>query len=491
MATPKNRIMACSTTTSATSLSLPPEILENIFSFCTSDIPTLHQLSLVSTTCLSLARRLLFAQVTLIGPPTSYAFIGRSRVSALNTRLLVPSQFQLPAHTPCARFLSIIKDSEPKRSRLGDLAPFVRHLCLSEGTGMSSWVTTDPSLPHLLRSLSNLLSFRLSSTGASPILWDGIPFTLQETIAKYVLSQLTLTEVSLHRVVFGSLKQVNNLLGHCRTLRTLKIDHSGVHADEDPSVETDGGVEKATLDTLILGPLVSGLFVGSFLSPSCPLRVDTIRHLSLSSPCNFPEFAGLLRASPFLDTLDLTLTNRCKQFFAKSEFIGIRYLCNPISVDVHHYWTLPPSEQLNLSKSASLSNFRIKFDMLQDMDGLIEWLAAVLQTAVDPLFPTCPNTMKSLSITFVLFVRLSDERLVDPTLLSKWRSVDAVLCGDGHKDEHRTHPYSNLKRVHLEFLLLKPINLRCAPRFLDELALSSPGLRERGILSVDAIDEGR
>jgi hypothetical protein len=128
--------------------------------------------------------------------------------------------------------------------------------------------------------------------------------------------------------------------------------------------------------------------------------------------------------------------------------------------------------------------------MLQNVEVLLEWLAAILRTGIDRHFPTYPNMMKNLSVVFALFVRsLGVDRLTDAMLFSEWGNVDSVLCGAGHRDgETQTHAYSNLKRVNLEFSLRNPVNLKLAPRFLDELVLESHGLTERGILSIDAVD---
>lgn len=94
--------------------------------------------------------------------------------------------------------------------------------------------------------------------------------------------------------------------------------------------------------------------------------------------------------------------------------------------------------------------------------------------------------MKNMSFVFTLFVTgLRVDHLTDATVFSRWRTVDNILCGDG---QTQTHAYSNLKRVNLGFILKKHINLPFAPRFLNELVLDSPGLREGGLLSVNAID---
>lgn len=159
-------------------------------------------------------------------------------------------------------------------------------------------------------------------------------------------------------------------------------------------------------------------------------------------------------------------------------------------MDVQKYWTLPPSEQVDLSKVPSLCNFRITFDVLQKMDDLLEWLAALLRTGVDRNFPTRPNMIRNLSVVFTLFVPgLRIDYLTDAMLFIGWRNVDAVLCGDERREERsHTHAYSNLRRVKLVFILKKPVNLTLAPRFLNELVLDSPGLRERELLIVDAVD---
>jgi hypothetical protein len=307
---------------------LPPEILENVVEFCSSDKTTLHALSLVSTTWLPLARKQLFTDITL-HPPRSNAFIAGSnviRISSVNTRLtvMIPSGPRLLTDSPCAKFLAIIKASEQRRSRLGTFAPFVRHLHLCEGSGMSSWIALDDSLPQVLHAFSNLVSFSLSRSGHMPIIWAGIPFTLRNAIVR-LLSQSTLVEVRLSGLVFRCLKQVNSLLGSCRGLRTLDVCHSGVQEEGELEAETGGSVEKATLDTLILGPFTPILFVRSLLHPSCSMRVNTVRKLCLCIPGNFSDFARILHASTSLDTLELVLTNPCEQFLSSLKTIGNAY----------------------------------------------------------------------------------------------------------------------------------------------------------------------
>jgi len=119
--------------------------------------------------------------------------------------------------------------------------------------------------------------------------------------------------------------------------------------------------------------------------------------------------------------------------------------------------------------------------MFQDADILLKWLAAILRTGIDPHFPTCPNMMKNLTVIFPLSC------LIDTAQFSGWRTVDAVLCGDGHRNgETQSHAYSNLKRVNLEFVLKKPADSELGTGFLD--ALDSPGLKERGLLTINAVD---
>ena len=69
---------------------------------------------------------------------------------------------------------------------------------------------------------------------------------------------------------------------------------------------------------------------------------------------------------------------------------------------------------------------------------------------------------------------------------SEWRNVDVLLCGDGYRNgETQSHAYSNLRRVNLEFILKTPADLKLEMGFLG---LDSPGLKERGLLSISAID---
>ena len=147
-----------------------------------------------------------------------------------------------------------------------------------------------------------------------PVSWFEIPLTLQEAIGAFVLSQPTLIEIRLSGLVFQSMKQVKSLLGLCKGLRTLEIDHTGVQEVGEMEAGGGGGVGRTTLDTLILGRLTPTLFVRSLLQPSFPLRVDMIRKLCLSIPGDFAEFQALLHASPSLETLELVLTTQCKLF---------------------------------------------------------------------------------------------------------------------------------------------------------------------------------
>lgn len=288
--------------------SFPPEILEIVVEFSSSDKTTLQSFSLVSTTCLALARKHLFAYIT-IRPPKSIAGSG------VDARFAIPPK---PSHahvSMCSKLLAIIEASKRRRCRLGTFVPFIRHLHIQEGSGrMTRWIAKDSSLLLLLPALFNLVSFRLSHIGPMPVFWAEIPVTLRNAIIRDVLSQSTLVEIGLCGMVFENPNQVNSLLGSCRGLRMLEFCHSGVQQEGGVEVETDENVEKPTLDTLTLGPFTPILFVRSLLHSSCPIRVNTVRKLCLSVTGNFSDFVRLVLASTTLETLELVLTNPCERF---------------------------------------------------------------------------------------------------------------------------------------------------------------------------------
>jgi len=291
----------------------PPEILEIVVEFSSANKTTLQALSLVSTSCLALARKHLFAYITF-RPPNSNAYIGGSSARS-DARSTIPPEPLLGHGSPCSTLLAIIEASKRRRCRLGTFAPFVRHLHIQEGTGiLSRWIAADSSLPPVLRALSNLVSFRLTGLGPMPFFWAHIPVGFRNAITRDVLSQSTLVEVRLCGIVFEDSNQVNSLLGPCRGLKTLYLCHSGVQQE---GVETDEDVEGFTLDTLTLGPFAPTLFIRSMLRPSCPIRVNTVRKLCLTVAGNLSDFTRIILASKTLETLELVLGNPCERFLFK------------------------------------------------------------------------------------------------------------------------------------------------------------------------------
>src|SRR5258707_8343848 len=115
----------------------PTEILEIVVEFSSADKTTLQSFSLVSTTCLALARKHLFAYIT-IRPP---------RRSSVDARLTIPPKPPVGHVSFCSNLLAIIESCKRRRCRLGTFVPFVRHLHIQDGSGrMSRWIAEDPSL---------------------------------------------------------------------------------------------------------------------------------------------------------------------------------------------------------------------------------------------------------------------------------------------------------------------------------------------------------
>jgi len=97
--------------------------------------------------------------------------------------------------------------------------------------------------------------------------------------------------------------------------------------------------------------------------------------------------------------------------------------------------------------------------------------------------------MRSIWIVYGLYQSLNT------TIFDRWSDIDSILCGtepgmdfEPGRSSKYPHPYENLESVKLEFMLENPIGFGVAPRFLKEIVLESPGLKERNILQINAFD---
>ncbi|KAF9038450.1 hypothetical protein BJ165DRAFT_1407612 [Panaeolus papilionaceus] len=454
---------------------LPQEIFDNVLGHLHNDTPTLRKCALVSPEWRATARVLLFHRISLEPPknPTNRrkAFFSRSG--------------QAPV-TPCARLFDIlshnISDQIAYQGRNDTpIAHYIREIRLIEGMLSREWLAHEEKLPHLLRLLPNLRRFEIGRSASMSTPWANIPASLKGAIQGHVLALPSLSEVKLSSLMFETAKCVHVMLASCKQLRILELDHitfknGSVRCldNEVKMVETD----KAQLDTLVIGPRTSTVFIDLLLHPASTIALGAIRKLSMSISGDFAEFAKLLHASVSVEQLELGLMN---------------------DTDLQDYWRMPPKDHFDLTQVVHLQDLKINVDVLQKMDDPLPWIGALVQSGVDTIRVNArPNMIRNIHIAYALFLPAPYmDHSMNTAIFDCWTDIDAVLCGHDAGTEYEAglqpkyHAYDNLEQVKLDFILENPIGFGVAPRFLKDVVLSSPGLEAKGLIKINAFDTSK
>ncbi|CAA7266291.1 unnamed protein product [Cyclocybe aegerita] len=449
---------------------LPQELFDNIIDHLHDDYASLRTCALVSSAWLHRVRTHIFNRITLDwhkslrGRGTGFSFFARSPQPSLAKQLLA--------------IINVNNGQAHKGNRLGSVASSIRELFLCEGTGTREWLAQDSSLSVLLQVLPNIHKFEVRRSAASAyIAWKGLPLQLKDAIQSHVLASATLTQLKIGSLLFESLSDVQNLLGACRSLRVLEVDHIGFEEEQVAILDGDGvkshgeevpySATGTSLDRLVIGPRTSPALISCLLHRASTIDIGAVRILTLSISGDFKDFSMLLHATHALEELEIALVH---------------------DVYLKEYWSLPPFDKFNLSKVPRLRNLKVTVDVLQQMDDPLPWLCAVLRTGVDPTSPRTQNRIKNISITYSVYLPAPYmDRSINTTIFEGWREIDDVLGGGGQEQ----HPYEELESVKLDFVLENPIGFGIAPRFLKELVLDSPLLREKGLLSIKAYDTSK
>lgn len=275
---------------------LPQEIFDHIVDYFHDQPDALRICALVSSQWLSSARTHIFYRITL-GPPKI-----ATRSSFFSQRKPI---------TSCQRLYEVIESQINLGSELGGIPRYIREIHLREGVLKHEWISQEPTLPRLLRTLNNVRRLEIRGAVSIPLNWKRLSLDVKSTLLDHTLRLESFSELKLSNFFFPTLKDTATFLCTCRDLKILEIEH--VQIADDSADEELGGSEKevgktSSLDMLVIGPRTSTAFITSFLlHPSTSITLQTVRKLSLSISGDFARFARLLHASTFVEKLEVTL----------------------------------------------------------------------------------------------------------------------------------------------------------------------------------------
>lgn len=251
---------------------LPQELIDQIIDHLHDDPPALSSCSLVCNAWLPASRHHFFAKITL-------------KAMAPNVPTSCPQE-------RCKRLYWLLIRS-PK------IIPNVRELEVYEGspyhsphpdTRSTTWVTTERTLPPLLKLLTHLE--RLDFSATTTFYWKTLPPTFQHAIHA-VLSLPSLTYVRFHSWSFSNFASLASLLSHCHTLKGLALSSTTVSDDttvdqEDRLIEEDESAESQTprLEVLTLDYVSMGYLGHWLLGQSSLMDLSSLRELRVS---HFPD----------------------------------------------------------------------------------------------------------------------------------------------------------------------------------------------------------
>lgn len=204
-------------------LHLPQELVDSIIAYVDDDRATLVSCAQVSRSWLHSSRHYLFANISL-SPHSS----GKS----------------LP-QVSCQRLYRVLQDSPA-------IIQYIRHLQIVDGGSSPNvptrqWITSERSLPPLLKLLTHLRQLELgASSPSSPLQWKSLPFTLQNAICT-VLKLPTLSFVRLHTWTFPNLVSLAAVISSCQNLKGLSLSSVTVDEELHHHSEPSGQTKSITL----------------------------------------------------------------------------------------------------------------------------------------------------------------------------------------------------------------------------------------------------
>lgn len=188
---------------------LPQELVDSIIDYVDNDRSTLLSCALVSRSWLHSSRYHLFANISL--SPHSQTNIPPQRLCARLYQMLQES----PLIIPYIRTLQILDSGPPPHQRSGH------------------WITSERTLPPLLKLLTHLRQLELGATvSANALQWKSLPFTLQNAICT-VLKLPTLAYFRLQFWIFPNLVSLAAILSSCHNLKGLSLSSVTVCEDLD------------------------------------------------------------------------------------------------------------------------------------------------------------------------------------------------------------------------------------------------------------------
>jgi hypothetical protein len=186
---------------------LPQELVDAVIDYVDDDRASLLACARVSRSWLHSSRHHLFASIAL--SPHSQS---KSSPQQLCQRLYRVLQ-ENPAIVPYIRTLQVLDGGPPPNIRTGQ------------------WITSERSLPPLLKLLTHLRQLELgASSSCWPIPWKSLPFTLQNAVCT-VLKLPSLTFFRLSASTFPNLVSLAAVISSCQNLKGLSL--SSVTVDEE------------------------------------------------------------------------------------------------------------------------------------------------------------------------------------------------------------------------------------------------------------------
>ncbi|KAG6840376.1 hypothetical protein C0991_007113 [Blastosporella zonata] len=408
---------------------LPQELVDHIVDHLQGDFAALKCCALVCRAWLSPSRSHIFRRISLQPPQPTRSFFGWGRRPAIRSLLL--------AIQTAPEIASYIQDVEVVNGE---------------------WNTNENTLVQLLFSMTNVRRLEFRRSTATRMAWRDLSSDLKSSIL-HILASPSLYELDMGMMSFDSTGELRQILGGSRNLRVLSLDHLHIGCSSDHQLDAEVDLQHtshAPLDTLVLGTRISPLVAASLLDPHSILDITSLRNLSMSISDDFGEFSRLLRSAVCLESLDLLLMS---------------------DIDLVAYQDIPSSERLDLSHNPYIQALTVRIDVMIRQDDPLPWLNELLTTF------TTPNNLRDVHIVYSLYLPSPYmDRSVNTTIFTKWLEIDATLTGP---------VFNSLDRVWLEFSLENPIGFDVAPRFLKEVDLQSPALRESDRLVVDAFDTSR
>ncbi|KAG7090470.1 hypothetical protein E1B28_009585 [Marasmius oreades] len=402
------------------SLGLPQELIDVILEFLWNDQEALQQCCLSSRSFRPLCQRYIFECVRM--NPISGKRSEKEHTS--DNPHQTPKIHVGDSHTPtmAQRLEDILKSSPGLALLIRDLR--ICNVDESDWESSFGWLEKDTSLPFILPHLVNLERFYLSGslTDDSRVKMTSLPKPVQEALFTTWKSP-KLTHIGIHCVIFATFHDLTSVLLHSIAVRDITLCFVDVDVDDlDGNDLNTAGVVAAlngdviegksdvlapstiirapTIDSLALfaEPEVLSHLCSWLLSPTSNLPLSALRklHLPVGLPDDLPFFHQILKASPSLEELHVTMLSWIES---------------------------APREPADIS---SLKVVRLAIDLGEDDDG-------VLPTSHHPTLRWwCDNltSSRSLALTdFHIYLLTDYDELIDTGWESQpeWKRLDGIL----------------------------------------------------------------